>query len=85
VHPRALIINLLERRLRQSEIETSPFRNQTAGDPESNPHWVAPELVAEIEFEGWTKGGKVSRPKLCLIEERRLLRRPRWLKAPKKV
>jgi ATP-dependent DNA ligase len=85
VHPRALFINLLERRLRQSEIEASPFRHQAAADPDSNPHWVVPELVAEIEFEGWTKEGKLSRPKLCVIEERRLLRRPRWLKAPKKV
>jgi bifunctional non-homologous end joining protein LigD len=84
VQPRALFINLLERRLRRSEIEASPFQDEVPADDDSVSHWVAPELVAEIDFEGWTKAGGVRRPKLYTIEEHGLLSRPRWIMVPKR-
>ena len=46
-------------RLRGAASKTSPF---TAGDPPrktSEIHWARPELVAAIEFEGWTSAGKI--------------------------
>jgi bifunctional non-homologous end joining protein LigD len=46
-------------RLRAAEAAASPFG---LGDPprkSSEIHWTRPELVARIEFEGWTPDGKV--------------------------
>ncbi|MGE5565592.1 MAG: DNA ligase D [Parcubacteria group bacterium] len=45
-------------RLRPLEIDKSPFQ---AGTPKKTAdiHWVKPELVAEIEFAGWTGDGHV--------------------------
>lgn len=45
--------------LRAAQAKTSPF---TAGDPPrktSEIHWTRPDLVAAIEFEGWTSAGKI--------------------------
>jgi len=45
-------------RLKPLEIDKSPFK---AGTPKKTAdiHWVKPELVAEIEFAGWTGDGHV--------------------------
>jgi len=46
-------------KLRATEASASPF---TLGGPHrktSDIHWTRPELVARIEFEGWTGDGKV--------------------------
>jgi bifunctional non-homologous end joining protein LigD len=50
--------NLLPR-LKAAETDKSPFEG--AGAPRKQPgmHWVKPELVAEIEFAGWTASGNV--------------------------
>ena len=42
------------------EIERSPFKNQ----PKTNerPHWVKPELVAQIKFTEWTADAKLRHP-----------------------
>jgi len=37
----------------------NPFTGATAPRHEAGVHWVEPELVAEIEFGGWTGGGMV--------------------------
>ncbi|HEX3397946.1 MAG TPA: DNA ligase D [Steroidobacteraceae bacterium] len=39
--------------------ETSPFQGPSAPPKESNVRWLKPELVAEIEFEGWTDSGMI--------------------------
>ncbi|MFL6600463.1 MAG: DNA ligase D [Steroidobacteraceae bacterium] len=52
-------IGPLMKRLKPLETKTSPFRGKVAVPSGRNIHWVKPELVAEIEFAGWTEGGNV--------------------------
>jgi bifunctional non-homologous end joining protein LigD len=46
-------------RLKELETDNSPFSGQNAPRRERGVHWVKPELVAEIEFAGWTGDGMV--------------------------
>ncbi len=39
--------------------KTSPFTGKTAPRHEPGVHWLKPDLVAEIEFAGWTGDGMV--------------------------
>ncbi|HZE42426.1 MAG TPA: DNA ligase D [Steroidobacteraceae bacterium] len=39
--------------------ETSPFSGANAPPKEKNVRWLKPELLAEIEFEGWTGSGMI--------------------------
>src|SRR4029079_12427246 len=41
------------------ESKTSPFAAGASPPKQSNMHWARPELVAEIEFAGWTRDGNV--------------------------
>jgi bifunctional non-homologous end joining protein LigD len=46
-------------RLKEVESKTSPFAAGASPPKEANIHWARPDLVAEIEFAGWTGAGMV--------------------------
>jgi bifunctional non-homologous end joining protein LigD len=46
-------------RLKELTTDKSPFTGQNAPRAERGVNWVKPELVAEIEFAGWTGDGMV--------------------------
>ena len=46
-------------RLKEMAAKTSPFTGKGAPRAEQGVHWLKPELVAEIEFAGWTGDGMV--------------------------
>ncbi|MDB5459094.1 MAG: dependent ligase, partial [Caulobacteraceae bacterium] len=44
-------------RLQAVETEASPFSGPNAPKKEAGVHWARPELVAEIQYGGWTQAG----------------------------
>ena len=52
-------VRRVEPRLKEVESKTSPFAVGASPPKEANMHWTRPELVAEIEFAGWTGAGRL--------------------------
>jgi bifunctional non-homologous end joining protein LigD len=53
------IVKILLPKLQKFTREKSPFEGANAPPKESNVRWLKPDLVAEIEFEGWTSSGNI--------------------------
>ena len=53
------VVKTLLPKLQKLTREKSPFAGANAPPQESNVRWLKPELVAEIEFEGWTDSGMI--------------------------
>jgi bifunctional non-homologous end joining protein LigD len=46
-------------RLKELTVDQNPFEGHTAPRRKTGVHWLKPELVAQIEFAGWTGDGMV--------------------------
>jgi bifunctional non-homologous end joining protein LigD len=55
--------------LRKLEQPGSPFSNPPAGPAGRNVHWARPELVAQVEFTGWTRGGILRHPSFAGLRQ----------------
>ena len=50
------------KKLKELEINASPFVNKVLDTKGATIHWVKPELVANFEFATWTKSGRIRKP-----------------------
>jgi bifunctional non-homologous end joining protein LigD len=53
------VVKVLLPKLQKLTREKSPFSGSNAPPKESNVRWLKPDLIAEIEFEGWTGSGMI--------------------------
>jgi bifunctional non-homologous end joining protein LigD len=53
------VVKVLLPKLSKLTREKSPFAGPNAPPKESNVRWLKPDLIAEIEFEGWTGSGMI--------------------------
>ena len=53
------VVKALLPKLQKLTREQSPFAGPNAPPKESNVRWLKPDLIAEIEFEGWTDSGMI--------------------------
>jgi bifunctional non-homologous end joining protein LigD len=52
-------VEMLLPKLKKLETKTSPFKGKDAPRAVAGVHWVKPELIAEIDFAGWTGDGAI--------------------------
>lgn len=80
--PGGLAMTLLEPRLREGEVETSPFADEPPLHRDRTHHWIAPDIVAEIAFESWNRDRTVKHASLRAVTERPSFRRANWANPP---
>src|SRR6185503_1379567 len=54
----------------REKVESSPFVEAPPEHPDHRHHWISPDLVAEIEFDGWTRDGTVGKAALKAVTDR---------------
>lgn len=62
-------LNTLYKRLTALEAKAPAFSNPPRGYEAKGAHWIAPELVAEIEFTEWTSDGTLRHPSFQGLRE----------------
>lgn len=80
------VLRRLRRRLGELEVPTSPFARGRI--EERAPHWVRPELVAEVAFTEWTGDGKLRHPSFRGLRDDKLageVRRERPAPGPRSL
>jgi bifunctional non-homologous end joining protein LigD len=60
-------LRALEKRLAPLELKACPFATHPTGI--GRPHWVTPELVAEVSFSEWTADGRMRHPSFQGLRE----------------
>lgn len=75
------------------EVKTDPaglamtLLERGCAEPPEHPghrhHWISPDLVAEIEFDGWTRDGTVGKAALKAVTDRPSFRHANWIAPPK--
>jgi bifunctional non-homologous end joining protein LigD len=77
------MLRWLEPRLKELEVEESPFARPIPRKPNREVHWVKPELVAGFEITSWTGDGVIRQASLQEVWERTDKRfRPDWINLP---
>ena len=53
------VVTQIQPRLKELTVDRSPFEGSSAPQHRIGVHWLKPELVAQIEFAGWTSDGNI--------------------------